>query len=193
MSSEFKVDVAANRKATKYTRKENAARVLWAFAKVIFRLIPRPFYRVRAIILSCFFCKIGARVHVSNTADIFAPWNLAIGDDNAIGNNAKIYNLGPMEIGSGVTVSQGVHLCGGSHDYNDPAMELLKLPITIEHDSWVCADAFVGPGVTIGHNAIVAARAVVTKNVDAFEIVGGNPAKTIKSREPVESQNDAIE
>lgn len=85
-------------------------------------------------------------------------------------------------IGSKVTISQRVHLCAGSHDFRDPAMTLIKPPINIGDEAWVCADAFVGPGVSVGAGAVVAARAVVVKNVEACTIVGGNPAKEIGKR-----------
>jgi acetyltransferase-like isoleucine patch superfamily enzyme len=58
----------------------------------------------------------------------------------------------------------------------------LKLPIVIKDQAWVCADAFVGPGVIVGEGAIVGARAVVMKNVEPWNIVAGNPAKMIKKR-----------
>jgi putative colanic acid biosynthesis acetyltransferase WcaF len=62
-------------------------------------------------------------------------------------------------------------------------MPLLKLPIVIGDDAWVCADAFVGPGVHIGDQTIVGARAVVVKDVLGGIIVAGNPAHTIGQRE----------
>jgi putative colanic acid biosynthesis acetyltransferase WcaF len=55
-------------------------------------------------------------------------------------------------------------------------------PILIGSGIWIAAEAFIGPSVIIGNNAVVAARAVVVKNVDANTIVGGNPAKFIKTR-----------
>jgi putative colanic acid biosynthesis acetyltransferase WcaF len=61
-------------------------------------------------------------------------------------------------------------------------MPLLKPPIEIGDNAWICADAFLGPGVTIGEGAIVGARAVVTKNVPPWTIVAGNPAKFVKNR-----------
>jgi putative colanic acid biosynthesis acetyltransferase WcaF len=93
-----------------------------------------------------------------------------------------VYNLGRVSIGERVTISQRVHLCAGTHDYKNPAMPLIKPPIEIGDEVWVCADAFVGPSLTIGERAIVAAASVVVKNVSAGAIVGGNPAKEIKIR-----------
>jgi putative colanic acid biosynthesis acetyltransferase WcaF len=61
-------------------------------------------------------------------------------------------------------------------------MTLLKSPIAVGDDAWICAEAFVGPGVTIGDRAIAAARAVVVNDVPGDVIVGGNPASLIKRR-----------
>jgi putative colanic acid biosynthesis acetyltransferase WcaF len=97
----------------------------------------------------------------------------------------KLYALGAIKIGAKVTVSQGAHLCAGSHDYEDPKFLLLKLPITIQDSAWVCADAFIGPNVTIGEGAVIAARSVVVRDIASWEVVGGNPCKYIKARAKV--------
>jgi putative colanic acid biosynthesis acetyltransferase WcaF len=106
-----------------------------------------------------------------------------VGEWSAIGEHALIYNLGFVEIGSYATVSQGAHLCAGTHDYTDPAMKLLKPPILIGDEAWICADAFVGPGITVGEGAVAGARAVVVKDVAPWQIVAGNPARVIGQRE----------
>jgi putative colanic acid biosynthesis acetyltransferase WcaF len=62
-------------------------------------------------------------------------------------------------------------------------LPLLKPPIVIRDAAWICADAFIGPDVTIGEGAVVGARAVVVKDVEPWTVVAGNPARTIKRRE----------
>ncbi len=108
------------------------------------------------------------------------PWNLDIGDQAAVGDRAIIYALGPISIGPRATVSQGAHLCAGTHDVTRTDRPLLKPPIEIGAEAWVAADAFVGPGVKVGVRAIVGARAVVVKNVEPGWIVVGNPARPIR-------------
>lgn len=174
--------IADNRKQTRYSHRENLQRVLWATVTPFFRFSPRIFFGWRRFLLRMFGARIGNHVNIYNSARIYFPWNLEVGDLSAIGENAYIYNLGRIKIGSQVTISQRAHLCAGTHDYTDPSMPLLKPPITIEDQVWVCADAFVGPGVTVGEGALVGARAVVTQNVEAWQIVAGNPAKVIKRR-----------
>ena len=136
----------------------------------------------RRFLLRLFGAKVGGQVQIHPSVRVFIPWNLEIGDWSSVGFDALIYNLGPVRIGKKVTISQRAHLCGGSHDFRDPSMPLLKSPISIGDEVWVCADAFVGPDVSIGDQAVVAARAVVVKNVGPTEIVGGNPAKLIGTR-----------
>jgi putative colanic acid biosynthesis acetyltransferase WcaF len=135
------------------------------------------------MLLRLFGAEVGANVNIHNSATIYFPWKLSIGDWSAIGENAMIYNLGPITIGEQVTISQNAHLCAGTHDHTDPAMPLEKPPIIVRDQAWVCADAFVGPGVTIGEGAVVAARTVAVKDVDDWMIVAGNPARPVKRRE----------
>lgn len=176
-------DVAANRSARKYSRNELAARVLWAACHPLFRFSPRLLWGWRRTLLRLFGATIGRDVHIFPSVRITMPWNISIGDQSAVGDGAILYALGKITIGQRVTVSQGAHLCAGTHDYRDPTMPLLKLPITIEDDAWVCADAFVGPDVTIGKGAIAGARCVIVKDVEPSAIMVGNPARQIARRE----------
>ncbi|OYP39227.1 putative colanic acid biosynthesis acetyltransferase [Rhodopirellula sp. MGV] len=177
--------MADNRRSRKWTRLELLGRMLWALAGPLFRYSPRPCWGWRRFLLRRFGAQIGHEARIDPSARIFIPWNLAIGDWSSLGFDCLIYNLGPMTIGDRVTVSQRSHLCGGTHDYSDGALPLIKSPITVQDDAWVCADSFIGPGVTIATGCIVAARAVVIRSTDAWSIVGGHPAKKIKPREPL--------
>lgn len=176
------IDVVANRRAKKWSRRELVGRVLWALARPLFVWSPRPLWGWRRALLRLFGAKIGRQVHIYPNVRIAIPWNIELGDQSAVGDRAILYSLGPIRIDRQVTVSQGAHLCAGTHDYRDPTMPLLKLPIVIEHDAWVCADAFVGPGVRIGAHAIVGARCVVMKNVVPNAIMIGNPARLLRQR-----------
>jgi putative colanic acid biosynthesis acetyltransferase WcaF len=176
------LDIAKNRAASKYSRAEILYRVLWGIAQPLFRYSPRPLFGWRRFLLRCFGAQVGRNVHIYGSARIYFPWKLVIGDWSAIGEEAYVYNLGEISIGSKVTISQRAHLCAGSHDYTSPDMLLLKPPIRIEDQAWVCTDAFVGPGVTVGAGAVVGARAVVTKDVEPWTVVAGNPGRFIKRR-----------
>ena len=180
--SESKIDVAANRAARKWTRREQTGRVLWALATPLFRLSPRPLWGWRRAMLRAFGATVGRGVHVYPTARITIPWNLTLGDGCAVGDHAILYALGPITLGPRATVSQYAHLCAGSHDSSDPAMPLTKPPIAVGADVWVCADVFVGPGVTVDDGAILGARAVVVRDVARRVIVAGNPARMVGKR-----------
>jgi putative colanic acid biosynthesis acetyltransferase WcaF len=176
-------DILANRKAIKWTRKELAGRLLWAvLRRPFFAWTPRQFWGLRRGVLRLFGARIGDHVHIHPTVAIEVPWNLDIGEAAAIGDGARIYNLGMVTIGMRATVSQHAHLCAGTHDYTKPDFPLVKTPISIGADAWICADAFVGPSVNIGERAIIGARAVAVSDALAGTISVGNPARVIKSR-----------
>jgi putative colanic acid biosynthesis acetyltransferase WcaF len=177
------LQIETNRSAQKYSRRVQAARVCWGFGRLIFRLIPRPMYGLRNVLLRLFGARVGRAVQISNTAVVYFPWELSIGDESAVGDYAYLYNLARLEIGERVTISHRAHLCGGTHDYRDPALPLVKARIEIGDDAWICADAFVGPQTSIGAGAVVGARAVVTKDVEPWAVVAGNPAQVIRTRQ----------
>ena len=171
------------RQMPNYSTIEYAGRILWSLVHPLFRYSPRICFGWRRLLLRAFGARIGKRVRIYGSAHIYLPWMFSIGDDSAVGEHALIYCLGPVKIGNKVTISQRTHLCAGTHDYRNPSFPLIRSPITVEDDAWVCADAFVGPGVTVHQGAIVGARAAVFKDCDPFTIYGGNPARALKARD----------
>lgn len=159
------------------------ARAAWGAARVcLFRSTPAPLHGWRRLILRAFGARVGARVAVYPSAQIWAPWNLSIDAGATIGGGAILYNVDRIEIGAYAVVSQGAHLCTASHAHDSPSFELITAPIRIGAEAWVAAEAFVGPGVTIGKAAVIGARAVAIKSVDERAIVAGNPAKVVGRR-----------
>ena len=96
-----------------------------------------------------------------------------------LGENANAYSLGKIEILDGATVAQEAYLCTGTHDFQDPSLQLITKPITVGKNSFIGARAMILPGVSIGAQAIVGAMSVVSKDVPDHQIVAGNPAKKI--------------
>lgn len=184
------LNIEQNRNAKKYSRKELILRVFWGFGKFFFKYSPRIFFSWRVFLLQVFGAKIGHSVHIYPSAIIYMPWQLEVGDFSAIGEDALIYNLGKVTLGNNVTVSHRAHLCAGTHDYSDPSLPLLKPPIVLEDNVWVCSEAFIGANVVVGEGAVVGAAAVVTKNIEAWSVVAGNPAKFIKKRVLKGSEQD---
>ncbi|MBA3487513.1 MAG: putative colanic acid biosynthesis acetyltransferase [Lysobacter sp.] len=176
------LNIAAARAARPYSRMEYLGRLLWALATPLFRLSPRLCHGWRRWLLRRFGATVGCDVTIHPSVRITIPWNLSIGDQASLGERALVYNLGPVRIGPRATVSHLAHLCAGSHDHLDAALPLLRMPIEIGADAWVCAQAFVGPGVVIGDGAVVAAAAVVCRSVEPWMIVAGNPARPVKRR-----------
>jgi len=176
----LKLDIMLNRKAHKWSFGELLARLLWDALHPLFRFSPRVFWGWRIWMLRAFGAKIGRHVHIYPSVRIVIPWNLNIGDQTAVGDRAILYALGLITLGDRVTISQGVHICAGSHDYSRADRPLLKPPVTVGDDTWIAADAFIGPGVTVGRGTIVGARSVVMKDIGDQVIVAGNPARVIK-------------
>ena len=177
------LDIEQNRRIRKYSSGEMTRRVLWTLLQPLFRFSPRPWFGWRSFLLRCFGAKIGRSVHIYPSATIYFPWNLEAGDGSAIGEHAFVYNLGRVTIGARATISHRAHLCAGTHDHTKADFPLLRPPIVIGPEVWICADAFVGPGVTIGEGAVVGARAVAMKDVRPLGIVIGNPARESGRRE----------
>lgn len=176
-------DISKNRRARKWSLWELLGRVLWGiFSIPLFAWTPKQLWGWRRLVLRLFGARIEREVHIYPSVKITIPWNLSIGEHSAIGDGAILYALGPITIGKRVTISQYAHLCAGSHDYTVASMPLIKLPLSIGDDVWICTDAFIGPNVKIGARAIVAARGVVVNDIPDDAIVGGNPARLIKQR-----------
>jgi putative colanic acid biosynthesis acetyltransferase WcaF len=159
-------------------------RILWWFAyHIFFKPFPtRIFRKWRILILKLFGADIQWTSHIYSSTSIWAPWNLKIGSLSTLGPNVDCYNQGKITIGSNTVISQKTYLCASTHDYTRVDFTLILKPIIIGNGVWVAADAFIGPGVLISNNVIVAAKSVVVKNVEENCVVGGNPARLIKMR-----------
>lgn len=105
-----------------------------------------------------------------------------VGDNAVVGPGVHCYSMAPIRIGNGATVSQRAHLCAGTHSVDDPEFQLRAMPIEIGAGAWIATEAFVGPGVVVGEGAVLGARAVTVKNLDAWGILLGNPARFIRAR-----------
>lgn len=114
---------------------------------------------------------------------VWYPWLLRIGDYCAIGPDVLIYNLGRVTLGDAVTISYRAHLCAGSHDLLDPRLPLTRPPIEIGAGTWIGTEAFIGPGVIVAEAAVIGARAVVVRNVQAGHFIAGNPGRTVRVRD----------
>lgn len=138
---------------------------------------------------------VGDRVTIGKHA-IIRPTNIygsAIGEGLKIGNNSSIgpYSYigcsGFIEIGDNVMMSPRVSIYAENHLFDDPNLTIKEQGVKrefvkIEDDCWIAANTIILAGVTIGRGSVIAAGSVVTKDVPPYSIVGGVPAKVIKSR-----------
>lgn len=169
-----------------FSLRQKCARVLWA---VVYTLIFRPtFARIyifqlwRNLLLRLFGTRTWHQAQYFPTVKIWAPWNLKTGRSVAIDEHVDLYNVAPITMGHMVSISRRAFLCTAGHDISDVGRPLTTAPIVIGNGVWIGAEAYIGPGVTIGDGAVIAARAVVVKDVPAWTVVGGNPARFIKDR-----------
>lgn len=170
---------------TPYPRQEILRRWLWAFVQAtLFRWSPRPCHAFRARLLRLFGADI-ARPHevvIFPTVIVTFPWKLALASRAMVGPRVRLYNLGLISLGRGANLSQGCHLCAGTHDYLRWSMPLVTAPIVIGENAWLGADVFVGPGVTIGELCVVGARSVVVSDLPPRQVCAGHPCLPIKDR-----------
>lgn len=181
-------DLSKNRSPHSFANK--VGRVLWGICYLLlFRPSPKVLHGWRRFLLRSFGARIHPKAKVFQSAKIWAPWNLTMDEYATISFDVDCYCVAPVKLGAHATVSQYSFLCTASHDMYDPTMKLTTAPITLEDGSWICADVFVAPGVTIGEGAVVGARASVFEDIPAWQIAAGNPCRVIKPRErPPESE-----
>ena len=112
-----------------------------------------------------------------------AVGDVIIGDHTRIGLHNTI--IGPVTIGSHVNLAQGITITALNHNFDNPEKPIDEqgistTPVILGDDIWIGANAVVLPGVSIGNHSVVAAGAVVTKDVPPHSLVAGVPAKIIK-------------
>ncbi len=120
--------------------------------------------------------------NIHGSARIWLPANLQLGRYAVIGPRTTIYNMSDIVLEDYAMVSQGAHLCTGTHDIEDPYFQLKSRPITIATRAWVAADAFVGPGVRVGEGSVLGARGCTFRDLEPWTVYTGNPAQEIRKR-----------
>jgi putative colanic acid biosynthesis acetyltransferase WcaF len=167
---------------TSLTWKNKAARALWNLCWLaLYRASPVVFHGWRRLLLRCFGATIAGGARPYPGARIWAPWNLVMREESCLADGVDCYCVAPIELGRHAIVSQGTYLCSASHDFRSPDFDLVTAPIHIAEGAWVAARAFVGPGVSIGARAVVAACTVVVRDVPPDTVVAGNPARIVGS------------
>lgn len=184
MTDESSLEVQDPTLLPSYSVRNRAFRALWAVAYVLFyRPSPRLFHGWRIGLLRMFGARIGQKCHFHRTARIWAPWNLVCADRVCVADGVELYNPATLTMESHVTVSQRAYVCGATHLYNDAAFRLVSLPMRFGAYAWICARATVSPGVNVGRGAVLGLGSLATKDLDAFGVYAGVPARKVKERE----------
>lgn len=157
---------------------------LWNFYLFINMIMP-PF--IRNIILRLMFKKMGKNVYIDYGVYFRFMNKIEIGHDVTISRGSKIFPSfhckdAKIIIKNNVRIGPEVLFIGAGHDYRFLNLPDIGSTITIEDNVWVGARSMIMHGVTIGKGSVVAAGSVVTKNIPAYKIVAGVPAKIIKDR-----------
>ncbi|MEE9369563.1 MAG: WcaF family extracellular polysaccharide biosynthesis acetyltransferase [Pontiella sp.] len=161
-----------------------------ALKELLWRILQQGFFNVEWItayglkrrVLRGFGARLDSGVIFKPKAKVTFPWKLSVGANSWIGEEVWLLNLDPIQIGANVCISQRAFLCTGSHDWKKDSFDLITKPIVIGDGVWICADVFIGPGVTVGENSVVTAGSIVTQNLPPNMICSGNPCVAVKTR-----------
>jgi len=141
-----------------------------------------PSIYLRKAALRLLHARIGRRVTLHHGLECRAPWRLTIGEGTIIGDHAILDARGGIVLGNNVNLSSQVAIWTAQHDYRSPAFQANILPVVVQDRAWLSFRCTLLPGVTVGEGAVVAAGAIVTKDVEPYTVVGGIPARPIAKR-----------
>lgn len=133
----------------------------------------------RPRLLATFGARVGRSTVIRRGVRVHFPWYLEIGDNCWIGEEVWIINHEKVTIGSDVCISQRSIICSGGHDYRSASLEYAHKPVTIKNGAWVCLDAKVLPGVTLGECSVVSAGEIVRKSLPDYSMLVGGHVRPI--------------
>ena len=152
--------------------------IIWLYLSVVSKI---PSQLVRTLLLRLLGMRIGKSV-IYNGFHIRSPNKIIVGDGSVIGHGVTLDGRRNITIGRNVNISTDVMIWTLQHDYDDSGFKLSGGEVVVGDFVWISVRAIILPNVTIGEGAVVAAGAVVTKNVEPYTVVGGVPAKIISRR-----------
>lgn len=154
-------------------------RAIWNAVRILFfASTPSLGFRAwRRQLLRMFGARIGQGCRIEPSCRIWLPRNLIMGNYSCLGPDVDCYNVAPVVMGDYVTVSQRSFICTASHDTSYLYLPLITAPITLQNHVWICAEAFVAPGVHAGTGSVLGARSVALKDMPEWTINAGMPAR----------------
>ncbi|MDB5653471.1 MAG: wcaF [Tardiphaga sp.] len=172
-----------------FSLRHRLMRVAWGATWLLLGIwTPVPLHSWRRLLLRLFGASIAVNAKVYPGVRVWYPANLEMHDYSCLASEVVCYCMDRIVLERFALVSQRAHLCAGTHDVDDPNFQLVTRPIRIGESAWVAAEAFVGPGVTVHQGAVLGARAVTMKDLDAWTVYAGNPAKPFRTRTAVISK-----
>ncbi|WP_175871412.1 acyltransferase [Burkholderia sp. BCC0397] len=139
-------------------------------------------YRIRHWFLGR-FCQVRIGRDSSIAMGCFVTgYHISIGDNTVVNRYTYLDGRVPLTIGNNVNISHYTLIQTLTHDPQNPDFVCLCKPVVIEDHVWIGARAIISPGVRVGEGAVVGAGSVVTRDVEPYTIVAGNPARFIKER-----------
>lgn len=141
-----------------------------------------PSHILRKLIYKLSGVKIGKGSTIHMWANFFNPKGVVIGEDAIVGDHCFLDGRDRLIIGSHTDIASQVLVYNSEHDLEDEWFRARTAPVEIGDYCFIGPRVIILPGVKIGNGAVVAAGAVVTKDVEPFKIVGGVPAKEIGER-----------
>lgn len=154
--------------------------LLVEFLNVSYLLIPNP---LRNWYLRLFGIRIGGgKSCIHRGCKFFHVGKMSVGQNTVINFGCYLDNRRGIYIGNNVGIAHNTKIYTLGHDLNDSQFKTKGAPVSIEDNVFIFSNALIMPGITIGEGAIVLAGSVVTKDVEPWTIVGGNPARKIRDR-----------
>lgn len=151
-----------------------------------------PIHALRVFLYRHLFgMRIGEGTIIYRAPELRRPRSISIGVECVIGKRATLDGRGEIRIGNRVNISSEVAIWTRDHDPNSPEFGGRAEPVHIGDYAWLSFRSTVLPGVTVGYGAVVAAGAVVTKDVPPYAIVAGVPARVIGARQDIRPYNPA--
>ena len=156
---------------------------IWRFTWILLcAWTPKYLNPWRLLILKTFGAKVLGVPFVHQSVQIRIPWHLTLHHRACLGEKVQVYSLGEIEVHQNATIAQEAYLCTGTHDFNNPAFQLITKKVTIGENTFIGARAMILPGISVHKNAVVGAQSVVSKDVAPNQIVAGNPAMEVGVR-----------
>lgn len=157
--------------------------IILEFKVFILHLVGKvPSHHFRRFFYRLFGMKIGRGSTIHTGLTLYNPRNIIIGEDTIVGERAVLDGRARLKIGNHVAIASEVMIYNSEHNINDEYFQPIEMEVEINDYVFIGPRAIILPGVKIGKGAIIAAGAVVTKDIPPFAIAGGVPAKIIGER-----------